>query len=98
MSAEWTQNRLSLLIYGEACRPKPERSSWALRAESAELRAKVQALQHQVEDLQGRLNQNSTNSYSSGEAGRRWLLAEVDRRTGIVCCLGPANGSVRRLR
>jgi transposase len=33
-----------------------------LQAEAAELRAKVQALQQQVHDLQERLNQNSTNS------------------------------------
>ena len=34
----------------------------ALRAEAAELRAKVRALQQQVQELQGRLGQNSTNS------------------------------------
>jgi transposase len=34
----------------------------ALRAEAAELRAKVRALQQQVQELQDRLNHNSTNS------------------------------------
>src|SRR5436305_4396661 len=34
----------------------------ALRAEAAELRAKVRALQQQVQELQDRLNQDSTNS------------------------------------
>src|SRR5947209_7404004 len=34
----------------------------ALRAEAAELRAKVRALQQQVHELRERLNQNSTNS------------------------------------
>src|SRR4051794_32309353 len=33
----------------------------ALRAETAELRAKVRALQQQLQDLQGRLSKNSTN-------------------------------------
>lgn len=42
--------------------PEAQALILALRAEAAELRAKVQALQQQVHDLQDRLNQNSTNS------------------------------------
>jgi len=59
----------------------------ALRAEAAELRAKVRALRQQVEDLQSRLNQNSTNasrppSTDAPEVKRRPPRSPSGRRGG----------------